>query len=132
MFNLDDIDRGSDFFYIDSKAHDFKITKEEAIIKIAEGKYTVKINGMEHLYPDSPSVHMFISPAGAISFPEHIDHENLKILCIEGEKGFSVDSKLYSLKPGEHCDIPSGVPHLAINEKASVILSIESGSALKK
>lgn len=132
MFDLNEINRGTDFFYIDGVSRDFRISKEEAIIKIAEGKYTVKVNGMEHLYPNSPSVHMFISPAGAISFPEHIDNENLKILCIEGEKGFEVAGERYNLKPDEYCDVPKGVPHRAINEKYSVILSIEYRELLKK
>ncbi len=124
-FRLNQLDKGSDFFYIDDKARDHKISKEEAIIKIAEKKYTIKVNGMEHLYPESPSVHMFIAPAGAKSFPVHIDYEDLKILCIEGEKGFEVDGVRYNLAPGEYCLVDRLIPHRAMNDLASVILSIQ-------
>lgn len=123
-FNINDIDGGSFFFYLD-EGKDFQITKEEAIIKIVEAKCVVKVEGMEHLCPESKSVHMFISPINSRSFDTHCDDVDLKILCIKGEKMFNVANKDRLLKEGDFVVVPAGTPHRATNDKASVILSIE-------
>lgn len=122
---LNGLDKGTIFYFIDGSANCFEISKEEAIIKIAQKIDTVKINGLESLYDDYKTVHAFYAPAGAKSFPVHVDHEDLKILCMEGTKGFEVEGKRYNLKPGEFCLIPAGIEHRAINEFDSVILSME-------
>ncbi len=125
MFDINDILRGSSAFYIDNEGKDHPISKEEAIIKILEEQFTVKIEGMEYLYPESNSVHMFVAPEGAVSFDVHTDLVDLKILCINGTKSFEVDSRLHTLKEKEFVLVNKGIPHRAINNKASIILSIE-------
>ena len=117
-FSINNIDSATSFFYIDDDARDHEITKEQAIIKIAQGKYTVKLNGLESIYSNYKTVHAFFSPANSVSFPEHMDFEDLKILCVSGNKGFEV-------LPGESCSVPKGINHRAINELDSIILSIE-------
>lgn len=124
-FDIADLDRGSAFFWIDNKGRDFDITKEQAVLKVLEKKFTVKVEGMEHLDPDSETVHMFISPKKSKSFDAHTDEVDLKILCIEGRKGFEVDGTDVVLKKDHYVLVPKGTPHRAINKYASVILSVE-------
>ncbi len=124
-FSINNIDSATSFFYIDDDARDHEITKEQAIIKIAQGKYTVKLNGLESIYSNYKTVHAFFSPANSVSFPEHMDFEDLKILCVSGNKGFEVGGVRYNLLPGESCSVPKGINHRAINELDSIILSIE-------
>ncbi|MBT4796155.1 MAG: cupin domain-containing protein [Candidatus Marinimicrobia bacterium] len=119
------LDNGGPFFYIDDKGLDYPLTKEGAAYKIAENKYTVKIEGLEYLVPESASVHGFIAPAGAKSFPTHTDLVDLKIRCIEGTKGFEVEGVKYTLEAGNYVLVPKGVEHRALNVKASIMLSIE-------
>lgn len=123
-FNINDIDVGSSFFYIND-GKDYEVSKEEAVLKIMEKKYVVKVEGLEHLYPGSNSVHMFISPAGSGSFKTHIDEVDLKILCTDGVKTFEVDGDINRIEEGEHVMVPAGTPHRATNPNSSVILSIE-------
>lgn len=126
MFDLNEIKKGSAFFYIDDQGRDHVINLEQAIVKICEKEFTVKVEGMEHLVEEhSNSVHCFIAPKGAKSFPNHTDLVDLKILCVEGTKGFEVEGKRYDLKEGDYVFVDEGVYHRAINDEASVMLSIE-------
>lgn len=124
-FNLDDLDKGSDFFYIDETGRDHKISKEEAFFKISDSKYTVKVEGVEHLCPGSESVHCFLSPKGAASFPYHVDDVDLEILCIKGLKEFDVDGTRHSLNKWESLHIDKGVRHRGVNNHCSITLSIQ-------
>jgi len=124
-FDVTDIDKGTIFFWIDNERLDYEITKEEAILKIAEKKFTVKIEGMEHLEPESNSVHMFISPKGSKSFKTHTDDVDLKILCIDGIKRFVVNGIWVDIAEDHYVLVPAGTSHKAINKYDSVILSIE-------
>lgn len=126
MFDINEIEKGSAFFYIDDQGRDHPIGLEQAIIKIFEKEYTVKIEGMEHLInEDSNSVHCFIAPKGAKSFANHTDLVDLKILCVEGVKGFEVEGKRYNIKEDDYIYVNKGINHRAINDESSVMLSIE-------
>lgn len=124
-FNIDDLDKGTTFFYIDGDGLDHNISKEEAILKVFEKQFTVKVEGMEHLVDNSKTVHMFISPKESKSFKSHTDLVNLKILCIEGTKMFEVDGQMNTLNQDQFVLVPKDTLHRAINTHASVILSIE-------
>ncbi len=124
-FDINDLDKGSTFFWIDNKGLDYEITKEEAILKVLEKKFTVKVEGMERLEANSKTVHMFISPKKSKSFTAHTDEVDLKILCIDGRKGFEVDGTDVVLEKDHYVLVPKGTPHRAINKYDSVILSVE-------
>jgi len=124
-FDINQLKNGSDFFYIDEEGRDHRITREEALFKIVGNKRTVKIEGMEHLCPDSDSVHCFFSPEGADSFPYHVDDVDLEIFCLEGVKDFDVDGVKHVLNKGESLYIDKGVRHRGINNQYSITLSIQ-------
>jgi mannose-6-phosphate isomerase-like protein (cupin superfamily) len=119
------LNKGKAFFYIDEEGLDYSLTREEAAYKIAEGKYTVKIEGLEYLYPESNSVHGFISPKDAKSFPTHTDSVDLKIVCIEGTKTIEVGGTKYILNKGEYLNMKKNTKHQALNDFNSIILSVE-------
>jgi len=125
VFDLNDLDKGSAFFYIDEFGRDHEVSKEEAMFKIAGCKYTVKVEGMEHLVPGATTVHCFCSPKGAASFPYHTDDVDLEILCIQGVKDFDVDGKRNILEEGQFVIVKKGVRHRGINNADSVVLSIQ-------
>jgi len=93
---------------------------------VAEGLKTVKVEGMEDYYLDylPNTVHCYISPKGAPSFPLHLDPYDVTIKCIEGEKTMIIDDKKVVIKEGQEVLIPANTPHQATNESDSVILSI--------
>jgi len=80
---------------------------------------------MEHLCPDSESVHCFFSPKGAASFPYHTDDVDLQIFCIEGIKEFDVDGVRHKLTQWQLVDVAKGVRHRGINNHCSITLSIQ-------
>jgi mannose-6-phosphate isomerase-like protein (cupin superfamily) len=121
---LDYLDIGSRFFKI-TEGLDYEITKEQAIISALEGQCVVKAEGLESLIEGSKTVHMFISPANSTGFLEHTDEVDLVIKCIHGTKGFVVDGHEHTLRQGDSLSVPKGAPHYAVNNKDSVILSIE-------
>jgi mannose-6-phosphate isomerase-like protein (cupin superfamily) len=115
---------GSKFFRI-SDGLDYEITMEQSILVVLEGKDIVKVEGLETLIEGSKTVHMFISPAQSVGFSEHTDDVDLVIKCIHGTKGFVVEGHVHRLNVGDSIDVPKGVPHYAVNNRESVILSIE-------
>jgi mannose-6-phosphate isomerase-like protein (cupin superfamily) len=122
--HFDKLGEGNKFFRI-CEGKDYEISMEEAIVTAFESKDIVKVEGLESLVSGSKSVHMFISPQYSVSFSEHTDPVDLVIECIEGIKDFIVDSKWNRLRRGESIFVGAGVPHYAINNYDSVILSIE-------
>lgn len=93
---------------------------------IAEKEKTVKVEGLESYFKDWPSctVHCFISPSGAPSFPEHKDPYDVRIKCISGIKTMEVEGKRIEIKEGNDILIPANTPHKATNEYDSIMLSI--------
>lgn len=93
---------------------------------IAEGKNTVKVEGLESYFTEfhPRTVHCYIAPAGAPSFPEHQDPYDVEILCIDGIKTMIIDGKETNINKNESIVIPANVPHRATNKHDSVILSI--------
>ncbi|MCS5589397.1 MAG: cupin domain-containing protein [Candidatus Thioglobus sp.] len=124
-FDLNELDKGSVFLYIDEGGRDHIITKEEALFKVSDCIYTVKVEGMEHLCQESSSVHLFISPKGAASFSPHTDDVDLEIRCVEGVKEFDVDGIRHTLNIGDSLRIDKGVRHRGINNQCSITLSIQ-------
>lgn len=116
---------GNKFFYIDNNGRDFELTREEATLKVCEGSFVVKVEGLEGMYPEAKTVHCFISPKGAITFPYHADPVNLQILCISGEKHMYYRGDRHIAKEGESLHISRGTAHCGVNVCDSIALSIE-------
>jgi len=95
---------------------------------VAEGLKTVKVEGLEllinNIRPNAKSIHCFISPSNAPSFPEHADDCDVEILCIDGTKTIEMENSEHTLKEGSSIKIPKGTLHRATNKFSSVILSI--------
>ena len=117
---------GSNAYIIDENNLDHEIDLDMIEFYIAESEKTVKVEGMEEYYLDylPNTVHCYISPAGAPSFPLHVDPYDVTIKCIEGKKTMIIDEKPVVINEGEEVVIPAYTPHQATNETSSIILSI--------
>lgn len=121
---------GSAAYYIDDQGLDHPIPVEIVDRYIAEGHYTVKVEGLEGMYDISQitskphTVHMYVSPGGAISFPKHTDPYPVFIHVLEGVKVMEVDGEIKTIHQGDTLEIPANTPHRALNEYDSVMLSI--------
>jgi mannose-6-phosphate isomerase-like protein (cupin superfamily) len=116
---------GNRFFYIDNDGRDFELTKAEAVIKVCEGFFVVKVEGLESVHKWGKSVHAFISPAGSASFDTHIDDVNLVIASIEGTKVFEVYGETVEINETSSLYVSAGSPHRGVNRYDSITLSIE-------
>lgn len=121
----DFLKHGSLAMYIDELGRDHIIDILTVDYYIAQQKYTVKVEGMEQ-YFDMPTktVHCYISPKDAVSFPPHIDPIDVEIKCLEGKKTLIVDGKDVELAAGESIMIPKDTIHQATNKYDSVMISI--------
>ena len=119
------LQNGTDFYFIDDKGLDYKIEQPEAVIKVAEGRHTVKVEGLESFYDYGKTVHGFISPAGSVSFKTHVDPVDLDIKCLHGRKWMDVSGVIRYATEGVVIFVRNNVPHRAINTCRSVSLSIE-------
>lgn len=71
------------------------------------------------------TAHLFVSPAGAASFPLHTDPDLVVLAMLQGEKVFSSHQEQVTLSAGEFMLIPRNYPHQAINSLGdNVMLSI--------
>lgn len=68
--------------------------------------------------------HVFKSPKDSVSFPMHVDPDNVVLYLLKGIKNFIVNNESVLLKEGDWFFIPSNVPHKAINVEDSIMLSI--------
>ena len=130
---IDIIHKGSNSFFIDEDERDHNIPLFSTSRYIAEGKFTVKIEGLEKQYKNithdlgitkKHSVHLYISPKDSKSFPTHTDPIDVFIYVIEGTKVMEVNNSTHTIKEGEYISIPAGTPHKAINNYNSTMLSI--------
>lgn len=113
-------------FIIDDNGLDHPIDQYEVAFRVAENKYTVKIEDLEQILTEffPHTVHCFIAPAGAASFDTHEDPCDVTIYCVEGVKSMIVDGVEKNIKSGEKLFIPKNTPHRATNKYKSVMLSI--------
>lgn len=111
---------------IDEVGRDHMIDMDLVNYYIAEGKHTVKVEGLEKYFKEyfPNTVHCFVSPKNASSFPEHCDPVDLTIVCIKGIKTLKVKGEDVFLKEGERIFLPANTPHQATNLYNSTILSI--------
>ena len=130
---IDIIHKGSNSFFIDEDGRDHNIPLFSTSRYIAEGKFTVKIEGLEKQYKNithdlgitkKHSIHLYISPKDSKSFPTHTDPIDVFIYVIEGTKVMEVNNSIHTIKEGEYISIPAGTPHRAINNYNSTMLSI--------
>jgi mannose-6-phosphate isomerase-like protein (cupin superfamily) len=119
------LSHGNRFFYIDKNGNDFEITKAEAVIKVCEKLFVVKVEGLDSMLNWGKSVHAFISPAGSSSFNTHTDDVDLVIACMEGTKVFEVYGETIELDETSSVYISAGSPHRGVNEYDSIVLSVE-------
>lgn len=123
-------EKGSLAIIIDDQGLNHVIPIDMVPKYIAEGKCTVKVEGLEDHVDlpfdpgDTYTVHAYIAPEGGPSFPEHKDPYPVWIYCIEGQKDMEIRGIRITLKAGDFTMIPTNVPHRALNYKASVMLSI--------
>jgi quercetin dioxygenase-like cupin family protein len=138
---IDIIHKGSNSFFIDNDGRDHHIPLFSTSRYIAEGKFTVKIEGLEKHYKSithdlgitkKHSVHLYISPKDSKSFPTHTDPIDVFIYVIEGIKTMEVDKSIHTIKAGEYISIPAETPHRAINIHDSTMLSIGIKKPMKK
>lgn len=120
------LQHGTSAKFIDEQGRDHEIDPLLVDYYIAWGQHTVKVEGLEHYFTQylPGTVHCFISPQGAVSFPEHRDPVDLEIKCLEGIKTMEVNGKEIDINEGESLFIPANTPHRATNKHASVMLSI--------
>lgn len=69
------------------------------------------------------TAHLFLSPAGSISFPMHTDPDDVLALVVKGTKKFKTEQGDFEVGSGEALFIPSGTPHMAVNDQTSIMLS---------
>jgi len=125
MFHL-----GRTAYYIDDQGRDHEIPMMMVDRYIAEGKYTVKVEGLEdhydvsHITTEPHTIHAYVSPKGAVSFPTHTDPYPVFIYCISGVKVMEVDGTEVNIHEGSVYKISSNVPHRALNKESSTMLSI--------
>jgi mannose-6-phosphate isomerase-like protein (cupin superfamily) len=119
------LSEGSRFFYIDDCGRDFELTKAEAVIKVCEESFVVKVEGLESTYKLGKSVHAFISPAGSASFDTHTDDVDLIITSVEGTKVMEFQGEVVEITEESSLYVPSGSPHKGLNKYDSITLSIE-------
>jgi len=115
---------GTIAMYIDELGRDHIIDLMSVDYYIAQGRYTVKVEGLENFFQESGTVHCYIAPKDAPSFNSHADPVDVRIKCLEGIKTLVVDGKPVELYPGESVFIPKGTLHQATNRYDSVMLSI--------
>lgn len=67
--------------------------------------------------------HLFYANAGAYSFREHTDPDDVIIYCCEGQKIINVDGAFFNILPDSWKKIPANTPHQALNETEALTLS---------
>jgi len=82
----------------------------------------LQANAYKHYGP--VSAHVFIAPAGGYTFNEHTDPDHVLVCVIDGEKTMVVDGISHHLKAGDTLYMPANVKHYAVNEKASIMVSL--------
>ena len=117
---------GSTAMYIDELGQDHIIDLLSVDYYIAQEKYTVKVEGLENYFTEylPGTVHCFIAPQGAASFPEHQDPVDLEIKCLNGTKSMEIEGKEIDIHEGQSLFIPANTLHRATNKHSSVMLSI--------
>ena len=113
-------------FWIDDDRKHHSIPKEQALLKIAENKYTVKFEGLEQYFPhDRPcTIHAYYSPENAVSFDEHSEPYDTMLYVVDGTKTLVVDGMELKINNGAQYLIKANTKHYATNEHDSVMLSI--------
>ena len=116
---------GKKAFFIDEDGRDHPIDLLLVDMYVAMDKYTVKIEGLESIFPNfGGTVHLYYSPKDAASFDIHVDPYDVKIICIDGIKTMEVAGVDVALQEGEQLMIEADTPHRATNHFASTMISI--------
>ena len=121
---------GTAAYYIDEQGRDHQIPVFLIDKYIAEGKYTVKVEGLEdhydvsHITTEPHTIHAYVAPKDAPSFPTHTDPYPVFIYCLEGVKAMEVNGFQVMINEGSVFKINTNTPHRALNTSASVMLSI--------
>lgn len=102
----------------------FKIEGMERINAKVWKLLTEIVNGKNPQDYSPVSCHVFVAAQGAPSFPDHTDPDGVMIYVIEGQKRMIAEGVEYILNAGEYLWLPHGSVHRAINDQASVMLSI--------
>lgn len=124
---------------ISTPNRDDAVTPATPTLRVNE-RTTIKVERFEHydrevvehlnfyaaLYNHSGPItaHVFESPKNGFTFDEHTDPDDVIIHCVSGVKTMSVNGREIRLHPGQHFYIKANTPHRAINDEASVMVSI--------
>lgn len=111
-------------YIIDNDGLDHIIEKDQVLYYMAQAKFTVKLEGLEQYYQQyrPKTVHMYISPKGAKSFPVHTDPYDVELKVIEGIKTIEIQGE--EKEVSDYIFIPKDTAHRATNKYSSIILSI--------
>ena len=70
------------------------------------------------------TMHIFVTPTGARSFPEHTDPDVVILCLLEGKKIFEIEGEQFEMEIGKFYRIPADAPHRAVYNEDSIMLSI--------
>lgn len=74
---------------------------------------------------DGPfTAHVFISPVDGYTFREHTDPDDVLVFVLSGSKTMVMREETHVLQPGMSLFIPANTPHYAVNNEASVMVSL--------
>jgi mannose-6-phosphate isomerase-like protein (cupin superfamily) len=101
-----------------------KPIKIEGFERFSQSLYDECERLAEHFNHAGPiTCHLFISPKDSMSFPMHVDLDDVVVHMVSGEKVFESPSGDFVLSEGDSLFIPRGTEHRAINTESSVMLS---------
>ena len=104
--------------------HSDKVIKIEGYEKLCPTLFQACKDVAEIMEHEGPvTCHLFISPAGAKSFPLHTDPDDVYLYMVEGDKTMQVGDKVHKLTKWDQLIIPRNTQHQAVNFKASKMLS---------
>ena len=114
------------------------LQKMELLAKAESEKGSIKVEGVEKLFTFATracnelagmtslnvDLHVFMSWPGSVSFPMHVDHEDIYMLLVKGKKRVFFDNQeSILLQPFDCLYVPKGVAHRSETIEDTLLLS---------